>query len=95
MVDEDEVCGSFKPGGGGYDMMNGCAAKPFGCDESGTYLSPETLQRPRWVTCGLVCNSGWLNGAKSKHRSMECRIKCTGTRMLNCKESEYGSTVVQ
>ena len=26
---EDEVCGSFRPGGGGYDMMNGCTVKPW------------------------------------------------------------------
>ena len=30
VVDEEEVCGSFKPGGGGYDMMNGCAASALG-----------------------------------------------------------------
>ena len=24
----DEVCGIFKPGGCGYDMMNGCTVKP-------------------------------------------------------------------
>lgn len=29
VADDEEVCGSFKPGGGGYDMMNGCAAKPW------------------------------------------------------------------
>lgn len=29
VVVEDEVCGSFKPGGGGYDMMNGCTVKPW------------------------------------------------------------------
>ena len=31
VVDEEEVCDSFKPGGGGYDMMNGCAVKAWVC----------------------------------------------------------------
>ena len=49
MVDGEEVWGSFKPGGGGYDMMNGCTVKPLGVMNLSTYLSLEKVWGPKWI----------------------------------------------
>ena len=42
-MDGEDVWGSFKPGGGGYDMMNGCTARPLGVMNLSTYLSLEKV----------------------------------------------------
>ena len=55
-MDGEEVWGSFKPGGGGYDMMNGCTAKPLGVMNLGTYLSFESEM--------AICRGGEVDGSE-------------------------------